>query len=457
MQTKSLALLFTLGSLFFSFESKVFAQKSNLLIYLADDLGIKDVGLYGAVVVKTPTLDKLAKEGTYFKKAYVVSPACAPSRAALLTGLYPVENGAEENHTYPKAELKLMTSHMQENGYYVAAFGKIAHLKMNTSAGFDYYDGRMENFDQNVQSFIDSYKGEKPICLLVGDRRPHVPWIKESIYDPEEVNLPHNFIDTKETREHRARYYTDVTSMDNEMGKVISYLDKKWGNDYLTIFSSDHGAQWPFGKWNLYETGINVPLIIKWPHKITANQSTNAMVSWIDIFPTIFDLLDIPAVENISGRSFKKCLVDNDMPFRNYIYTSTTADGIMNIYPIRAIENKQYKYIKNIYPDALHTNHSDRLRKDGAGAFWDSWDEKAKADTTAARIIKKYYTRPLEEFFDLNNDPDEKNNLINDSTYTTEIELLKSKLMNWMNEKGDEVKMKREVYLIKNGVPDLKN
>ena len=84
---------------------------------------------------------------------------------------------------------------------------------------------------------------------MIGDRRPHVSWTENKIYDPERVDLPGYLIDTKETREHRARYYSDVTGFDETMGKNLSLLEKILGENTITIMSSDHGAQWPFGKW----------------------------------------------------------------------------------------------------------------------------------------------------------------------------------------------------------------
>ena len=95
---------------------------------------------------------------------------------------------------------------------------------------------------------------------MVGDRRPHVTWTKDNIYDSDKITLPPYFIDTPETREHRGRYYTDITGLDAEMGQVFEMARQQLGDDVIYLFTSDHGGQWPFGKWNLYEAGIHVPL-----------------------------------------------------------------------------------------------------------------------------------------------------------------------------------------------------
>ena len=147
-------------------------QKPNIIIYLADDLGWKDVGFNGAKVVKTPNLDAFAQQGMVFDNAFIASPACAPSRAALLTGLMPARNGAENNHTYPKSGIGVLTKQLQGNGYKVYAFGKVAHGKMNEECDFDFYHKQPINLDKNVKDFFTKTKVDGPVCLMVGDRRP---------------------------------------------------------------------------------------------------------------------------------------------------------------------------------------------------------------------------------------------------------------------------------------------
>lgn len=451
MKQAIIILLLTIVCCFCSTAQK---HKPNIIIYLADDLGWKDVGFNGAKVVKTPNLDKLAREGMVFDNAFIASPACAPSRAALLTGLMPARNGAEENHTYPKAGIEVLTKFFQKNGYKIYAFGKVAHGKMNNECGWDFYHSQKVNLDKNVKEFFSQTKTDGPVCVMIGDRRPHVVWTKNSIYKSEDVDLPPYFIDTKETREHRARYYSDVSGFDETLGNNISILDEILGENTITIMSSDHGAQWPFGKWNLYDAGIRTPLIVKWPGKIQKGQRTKAMVSWIDILPTLLDLTGSETPKSLDGKSFAKVLAGDADKFRNEIYTTHSGDGIYNVYPIRSIRTERFKYIRNLLPDCYHTNHSDLLRKDGAGAYWDSWDEAAKTDARAAAIISKYYHRPAEEFYDLKNDPDEQNNLIDDQRFQPEIKELRQKLTEWMFMQGDKETVFRKPYRLSEPKPD---
>lgn len=429
-------------------------SKPNIIIYLSDDLGWKDVGFNGAKVVKTPSLDELASQGMVFENAFVASPACAPSRAALLTGLMPARNGAENNHTYPKQGIEILTKKLQQNGYKIIAFGKVAHGKMNSECGWDFYHQQPINLEKNVKQFFAENTFDSPVCLMIGDRRPHVPWTEENVYESEKVDLPPYFIDTKETREHRARYYSDITGLDKTMGEILAFTKNILGENTITIMTSDHGGQWPFGKWNLYDAGTRTPLVVKWPGKIQAGKRTSAMVSWVDILPTLLDLIhaDIPVY--LDGKSFAKVLTGETDELREVIFTTHTGDGIFNVYPIRSIRSKRFKYIRNQLPDHFHTNHSDLLRKDGAGAYWDSWDEAAKSDKKAAAIISKYYQRPAEEFYDLLDDPNEQNNLIGSKSLKKEIEKMSKMLDNWMIEQGDNQRLYSKPYPLNGPKPD---
>ncbi len=242
-------------------------------------------------------------------------------------------------------------------------------------------------------------------------------WPEENIYDPQETELPPYFIDTPETRGHRARYYSDITGMDKG-----------------------------FGKWNLYDHGIHVPLIVAWPGKIKPNTRTEAMVSWVDILPTLIDLTGGDVPRGIDGQSFAAVVKGDRSEHRAEPFTTHSGDGIYNVYPIRAIRTKRFKYILNLTPDHIHTNHSDILRKEGAGAYWDSWDKVAASDPKATAIIDSYFVRPAEESFDLEADLLEQRNLVADGGYEATLDALRTRLRQWMKEQGDEETVFNEPY-----------
>lgn len=430
-------------------------SKPNIVFFVADDHGQKDSSVYGATDVQTPFMEKLASQGMVFDNAFAAAPCCAPSRAAMLTGLMPARNGCEANHTMPRRETVTMVRCLQSNGYEVASFGKVAHGKQSELCGFDEHNDNAGNgLPLRVGKFLNARTSDKPLCLMVGDHRPHVPWEKEMTYDPAKVILPSYFIDTPETRAHFARYLSEVTRMDADMGEVDRLAREAFGtNDYIFVYTADQGAQWIFGKWNLYDAGIRVPLIIRWPGHIKAGSRTQALVSLIDLLPTLIGLTGGTAPAGIDGRSFADVLLGKTGPFRDVIYAAETGDGTMSVYPIRAGRTERFKYIRNLLPDCYYSDHSSIQRRDGAGAYWDSWDAVAKTNAAAAAIIAKYYQRPAEEFYDLEKDPAEQHNLAGSPELQAQMKQMSSMLDRWMAEQGDTQKVFEEPYPVSGPLP----
>ena len=177
----------------------VAADKPNLVIFLADDLSVLDCPPYGGSDARAPNLQKLAGQGLLFRQAFVASPSCAPSRAALLTGLMPARNGAEPNHSKPRAEIKKLPAYLQELGYEVAAFGKVSHYNHGPDYGFDVVAG--EGFHNHAGigqavEFLKSRDRKKPLCLFVGTNWPHVPWPETEAYSEEKIRVPPTHVDT---------------------------------------------------------------------------------------------------------------------------------------------------------------------------------------------------------------------------------------------------------------------
>jgi N-sulfoglucosamine sulfohydrolase len=430
-------------------------QLPNIVVFISDDLGRLDTSIHGSKDVRTPTMDWLAAAGMTFDNAYVASPACCPNRFSLLTGLMPARHGAHPNHSQVKPGTKFLPPILKAMGYHIASFGKVAHRNKDF-AGLDFNSRKKTDMSKEVVKHFKKTQIDGPICLLVGDRRPHVPWTKEMKYDPKKLTLPPFFIDTQETREHWARYLTDIEGMDEEMGRVLEFAKEKFGDNFIFLFTSDHGGQWPFGKWNLYDYGTRIPLVAYWPGHIEAGVRTDAMVSWVDILPTLIDMAGGKSPDDIDGKSFAGVLLGKTKTHRDKIFTTHTGDGVMNIFPIRSVRIGKYKYIHNLRPDAYHTNHSDRNRTDGRGLYWDSWDEAARTDPKAAAIIKSYYTRPEFEFFDLDNDPLERNNLANNSECEGKLAKLRAELTAWTTAQGDELLPHKDPYLRSEPIPDLR-
>ena len=412
------------------------AGKPNLVVFFSDDHGYWDSSPYGATDVRTPSMQRLADAGMKFTHAFIASPACAPSRGAMLTALMPARNGAEANHSYPRADIKKLPAYLQKLGYDVAAFGKVAHGKSAGRYGFDHQDAKYTT--DVVAKYLKGRDASKPLCLFVGTHQPHVPWPENRGYDPKKLILPPTHVDTPETRLMRAHYYTDVTQADTELGEIYDLAQRTLTGSTLFIYTSDHGAQWPFGKWNLYEDGIRSPLIAAWPGVIEPGTTTGAMVSWIDLLPTFVELAGGTPPTDIDGRSFAGVLRGKTRAHREHIFTTHSGDGRMNVYPIRSVRTRQWKYVLNLHPEFAHTTHIDQARgKDGL-TYWLPWRERAKTDAAAAAIVNRYYKRPREELYDLNADPREEHDLAGDAKQAERLAGMRAQMQAWMKAQGDK-------------------
>lgn len=418
------------------------ADLPDIVVFLSDDHTIVDSSLYGSPDLKTPNMERIAKQGLTFDQAFVASPSCAPSRAALLTGLMPSRNGAEPNHSRPKEEIKKLPAYFQELGYEVVSFGKVGHYRQTPEYGFDI--ARHFNYHEDVAvpealKWLDARESDKPLLLFVGTNWPHVPWPEPEDIDPESIKIPLHHVHTPQTRIARARYYQAIKTMDRELGEVFDATYKKLGDDTLFLHTSDHGAQWPFGKWTLYDEGIRTPMIAVWPGKIATGMRTDAMVSWVDILPTLYAVAGQTAPEELDGRSFLPVLTGETDTHRDVIFTVHSGDGNKNVYPTRSIRTARWKYIRNLHPEFKFTSHI--LGDNRPQPYWGSWVAKAQNVPEAARKVKRYLQRPAVELYDLEADPTEQNNLATDPAHAETLAKLSDQLDAWMKEQGDQQKV----------------
>lgn len=420
--------------------------RPNLVLFLSDDHSLLDSTVYGSKDVRTPNMQRLAKDGLVFDRAFVVSPSCAPSRAALLTGLMPARNGAEPNHSKPRADIKKLPAYLKELGYEVVAFGKVSHYKHTGDYGFDFFAHDAYHEDIAVSAAIKwlrARRSTKPLCFIVGTNWPHVPWPKDpENHDPAKLIVPPQHVDTAKTREARLRYYAAIDNMDKELGDVYDAAREVLGKDNtLFLHTSDHGAQWPFGKWNLYDGGIRTPMIAVWPGHIRAGARTDAMVSWIDLIPTLVELAGGPAPTGIDGRSFAGVLLGRTETHRDRIFTTHSGDGSYNVYPIRSERTADWKYIRNLHPEFRYTSHVDLAQAADGPGYFGSWLDAAKIDPYAAAIVFRYYQRPAEELYDLRADPLEQRNLAGSPAHAARLATMRDNVTAWMTEQGDTGKI----------------
>lgn len=431
---------------------KAAKQPFNIVLYIADDLAANDIGPYGSKVVRTPNLDQFSKESLLFTRAFAASPTCSPSRSTIFTGLMPVRHGAHGNHGGVKEGTSSIVQYLQPLGYHVAIAGKL-HIGPESVFPFEriantnvaepgHEKNPGLNWDLNlgpVDQWLSQQKKNKPFMLVVADHSPHVVWPEKAEYDPKEVDIPAKHIDTKETRASRARYYTDITKMDNNFGKMIHFLDQYGlSNNTIVLFISDQGPQWPFAKWSLYEDGVHTPLMVRWPGTVAAGTKTDAMVSLADLVPTLMQAAGGKVPEGIDGLSFLPVLKGEKSTHRDVVFATHTGDGMMNRSPARMLRTSQYKYILNLAPEILYTTHMDRAKDhDGGREYWDSWRAASFTNPHAAAVLWRYHNHPKEELYDLQVDSLELHNLSADPAYAKMLEDFRAQLAEWRKGQDD--------------------
>ena len=410
----------------------------NIVVFLADDLGWADCQPYGGKDVKTPNMNRLAVAGRKFTHAFVASPSCAPSRAALLTGRHPMKNGAMLNHSRPRPDVELWPAYFRALGYAVVAIGKVAHYGHVKDYGFDHASHFNYHQDDCIDAAVKSLaarKSDRPLCLLVGTNWPHVPWPKGG--DPAGLTLPPTWVDTPETRQARSRYLAAVANADRDLGLIYDAALQYLGQDTLFVFTADHGAQFPFGKWNCYDAGVRTPMLVAWDGRVAPGSTSDALVSWIDLLPTCLEAAGgKPA--GLDGRSFLPVLKGEKAAHRDKVFFTHSGDGDMNRYPIRAVRTRGWAYIRNLDPNGKHTTHVDKAAAGNGRAYWDSWALKAKTDAAAAAVVRRYHTRPAEELYDLKADPWQLKNLAAEPAQAETLKALRADLDRWMKDQGDE-------------------
>ena len=282
------------------------SSRPNFIVYMSDDHGMLFSEPYGATNIHTPNLTRLAADGMKFTHAFNASPSCGPSRTSMLTALWPARHGAEPNHKPPKPEVVGLPAVLKSLGYEVAIFGKVAHSDFAKYYNADLVVGPNVGCTDtdSVEKFLAGRDSSRPLCLFFGSHYPHVPWVKNEGYDPARVKLPPTLVDTPETRRQCTEYYSSVSRTDALVGKFRALVQKHVPGDSLFIYTTDHGAQWPFSKWDLYDAGTRLPFIAVWPGKLKPATTSDAIVCLPDLLPTFIDLAGGRVPEGLDGKSF---------------------------------------------------------------------------------------------------------------------------------------------------------
>ncbi|MEK6480265.1 sulfatase [Catalinimonas sp. 4WD22] len=423
--------------------------KPNFIVIMADDCTFRDLEVYGGQA-KTPNLKSLASEGMKFNRCFQATAMCAPTRQNLLTGLYPVKNGAYANHSESYEHVKSIVHHLSPAGYQLALTGK-RHIGPESVYPFVYSENTSDPDVDFIKKFVsDSKEKKQPFCLFAMCSSPHAPWTygDTTQYPPENIRLPPYLIDTRDTRKAYTRYFAEITYFDRQVGEILQLVDdQELKSNTVVIVLSEQGSLFPFEKWTCYDAGLRSAMIVRYPGMVEAGTQSDAMVEYVDIVPTILDLANTNAVSALDGKSFKQVLLGNTDQHKAYVYGIQTTRGInaaSQAYGIRSVRNDSLKYIVNLFPEnrfenALLMNPEEWSPTRVSYLWWmNSWRNEAADDKRAKMILERYQHRPAIELYNIRNDPYELVNLAYDPTYQEAMNALDDKLADWMQAQADE-------------------
>ena len=405
-------------------------QRPNMIFYLSDDQDIYDYGCYGNKKVKTPTVDRLAKEGMLFENAFTGQAICAPSRSQLLTGKYPIKNGCFANHTSTKPDIKSLTKHMRSLGYEVILAGK-SHVAPESVYDWDreWHGVEKETGPRpylpldSIENYFKSAK--KPFVMLIASYYAHVPYFTVENPKAEDIKIYPFNADKKDNSgfiKSRAGHYRSIEEDNKQLDSVLELVDKYLdAKNTLFIYSADHGLS---GKFGVKDVSLKVPFIARWPNVIKPGSNSNQLIHYTDVLPTFMDIAGGKATPDMDGKSFLPLLKGEDFIINKYVYGVRTNQNILQseIFPSRMIRDSRYKYIRNF-------NSIDVLDKNLTG--------KPNVDYFIKRGANAFKDEPFEELYDLEKDPFEENNLIKNQEYKTIKARLMKDMFVWMKSQGD--------------------
>lgn len=411
--------------------------KPNIVFILADDCTYNVLGCYGGKDCPTPNIDRLADEGLLFKRAYCAEAMCAPFRAELYTGLYPVRNGVAWNHSRAKPGTKSVFHHLPELGYRTGIAGK---THASPREVFPYEQVKDFPAGDGVRDFI-TRDNDQPFCVFLCSHSPHAPWTEgdASQFDQDALTLAPVQHDNPPTRDALARYLAEVNDLDREVGEILALLEKTGhADDTLVFFSSEQGWPLGFAKWSNWNLGVHTALIARWPGHIEPGTTTDALVQMADIVPTLLDLAGADFEDyDLDGSSFLPVLKGQSATHRKYVYGVHNNVPEGNPYPIRSIRDDKYHYLMNLSPETpYHEKHV--MVEDSRLVWWPTIQEAIRqGDSHAEMLADKYQHRPAEELYLVDEDPHEMTNVADESDLADVKQRLRSELQRWMDDQDD--------------------
>ncbi len=414
------------------------APRPNILLILSDDHTAEFTGCYGNPTIKTPNIDRFAREGMRFTKFFCAAPQCVPSRTGYLTGRSPVAaRMGRFTSPLPPDVVTLPELLRAQSGYFTGICRRQFHLDgapgPNSKPVYDKhhlqtFDNRVDFLDRNsgpdktgqrVNEFFDQRPAEKPFFLWVNFNDPHFPWdnIPNGI-DPKKLRVPAHLPDLPGVREDLRRYYDEIERMDKEFQLVLDIVQKRAGLDNtLVLFAGDNGYPFPHGKGTLYDPGLNVPFIMRWPGKIAAGSVCEDLISGEDYTPTMLAAAGAKPTKEMTGISFLPRLLGQTHQPRKHVFAQRVTHGsrpftegtTSHTFDLsRMARSPRYKLIYNCTPQQKYSP-VDSYNE----ASWRQMSDENAWGRLNPKFARAYFphARPVLELYDLEKDPTEMENL----------------------------------------------
>lgn len=421
-------------------------DRPNLILIIADDMAWDDCGAYGHPHIKTPNLDRMAKEGMRFDHAYLTCSSCSPSRSSTITGRFPHSTGgAHQLHNPLPGSQITFVEKLKATGYYTAASGKW-HLGNETKIKFDKVtEGRKECGPSGCENWVKTLQErpkDKPFFGWFAAYDPHRSYSPNTIPEPhtkDDIVVPPYLPDVAETREDLGLYYDEISRLDSFVGKVLDELDKQnIAENTFVVFISDNGRPFPRCKTTVYESGVKTPFIVRYPKVVKAGSVSSALVSTVDIAPTMLALAGVEAGKSFQGVSFEKVLTSPHANVRRYTYAEHNWHDFEDFQ--RAVISKRWLYIRTWYTDVPGTPPADAVK---SITFQKMHALKKAGQLTPAQLNPYVVPRPEEELYDLENDPHQLNNLAGKAEASPALERYRGILADWQHDTDDTFPEKR--------------
>ena len=397
----------------------------NIILVTCHDLG-RYLGCYGRAPIESPNLDRLAGEGIRFTNHFCTAPSCSPSRGGIITGRYPHSNGlmglVNLGWDLPSSEVT-MPQHLKRAGYETHLFGLQHERKDRNSLGYDHVSAQLgrdcASVGKAVVEFLRS-DPKKPFFASIGTFETHSPFRGPEFPDKwGEVYIPPFLPDHPEIRTDMVGFSYLLARLDVMVGSVLAALESiGLSENTLFVFTTDHGIDMPRAKGTLYDPGIETTLLMRWPRTIRPGTVSDALLSNVDLLPTLMEIAGLRVPQQVQGVSFADLLEGKPHDSRDAIFAEKTHHCHYD--PMRCIRTGSWKYIFNFGP----------LRPIEVPA-----DGRMNVLAFAPELYRT--RRPIAELYDLRQDPLEINNLCGDPQYRQVEEELKDRLRSWMAETGD--------------------